>query len=81
MKERNINRVWIGVYRGTGTVNNTFFTVRDVQVSYTNWSDGEPNNYGNSHENCVELKYDGNIGWNDIICNVFDRYFICEQNL
>jgi hypothetical protein len=62
----------------------------DVETSYTNWVEGEPNNY-DGHEDCVEIDYTkgfefGDLsaaedGWNDHPCSNYRRHFICELKL
>ena len=83
LKQRKVNRAWIGVYRGAG---NKFYTVRDVEISYTNWSNGEPNNSG-GEEDCAEIWYEKGVsnfdvedgGWNDLPCSNYFRHFICQM--
>ena len=79
MKEREVTKAHIGVYRGTGDLRNTFYTVEnDVETSYTNWVD-EPSNSG-GHEDCVEIIVQTG-GWNDLPCSGYPRNFICELKL
>ena len=84
MKSRNITSAWIGVHKD---VSGKFITVSGVEVSFTNWYSGEPNNGGNVEE-CVELMHialwrndNHNVvagQWNDAPCSFSDRYHICE---
>lgn len=46
-------------------------------IRYTNWEQGEPNNYIGIAENCLEL-YLSNFKWNDIRCT-HANHFICEK--
>ena len=50
-----------------------------VLISYTNWIQGEPDNFG-GHEKCV-LMYragDGASGWDDTEC-CLHRTYACEK--
>lgn len=53
----------------------------DKTMIFTNWNNGEPNNY-NQGENCIlMLRVDNNSGmWNDATCNS-KFYFICEEEI
>jgi hypothetical protein len=78
VKERNVGRAWIGVYRDA---ENKFLTVEDIEVPYNNWSNNEPNNLGGK-EDCVEIwDVNGNAvasaTWNDLTCNRM-LHFICQ---
>ncbi|TKR96504.1 hypothetical protein L596_010512 [Steinernema carpocapsae] len=48
--------------------------------SYANWEEGEPNNYGNSNEDCVEmiLSLPGKE-WNDVTCSYDTRTILCKK--
>lgn len=46
-------------------------------IRYTNWEQGEPNNYIGIDEDCLEL-YLSNFKWNDIRCT-HANHFICEK--
>ena len=46
-------------------------------VSYTNWADDEPNDWG-SGEDCTQLNRWDDDTWNDATCSD-DHYFICES--
>ena len=82
MKKLGMPTVWIGVYRGD---NASLITVNGVDVSYTNWYPGEPNNIDGT-ENCVELMsvslWNADVGaagrWNDVPCSFSYRYYVCE---
>lgn len=85
LREHNINRAWIGLHRGTGNLSNKFYTVGNVEVSYINWSNDEPNNSG-GREGCVEIwgiegSGDSNGKWNDLSCSGHPRHFICHFSL
>ena len=80
MKEREVTKAHIGVYRGTGDLRNKFYAVEnDVETSYTNWAVDEPSNSG-GHEDCVEIIVQIS-GWNDLPCSGHPRHFICELKL
>ena len=52
------------------------WTTRDG-FTYTNWADGEPNNWNDRGEDCVSM-YVQNGKWNDDICD--QQYnFICYK--
>ena len=44
-------------------------------VEYTNWHDGEPNDY-DAAEDCGEMSFNGH-GWNDINCMWYQRPAVC----
>jgi len=59
---------------------------RNEVMSYTQWYDGEPNNYQDKKEDCLELRYleeqvaTGHGGkWNDMYCT-WKSCFLCEIN-
>lgn len=54
----------------------TFTWVSGEAVSYTNWSSGEPNDYGRG-EDCAPLHSAGGEQWNDTDCDD-DNRFVCE---
>ena len=82
MKSRKITTAWIGVHRH---VSGKFITVSGVDISFTNWYPGEPNNNAGS-EDCVELMnkvswvndVDASGKWNDLDCSDSSCYYICE---
>ena len=82
IKQLGLPTVWIGVYRGD---NGSFITVNGVNILYTNWYPGKPNNF---NEDCVELMnvalWKADIGaagrWNDVPCSVSYRYYVCERS-
>ncbi|XP_041036069.1 C-type lectin domain family 17, member A-like [Carcharodon carcharias] len=62
---------WIGLTDGESEGN--WKWVDGTPVSFTQWDQGEPNNW-NDNENCASIRASG---WNDYICS--DRFrFICE---
>lgn len=54
----------------------TFTWVSGEPATYTNWNDGEPNDFGRG-EDCVPLLNADDREWNDIDCDD-DLRFICE---
>lgn len=70
----NDDKLWIGGYKAS---NGKWKWVTGEKWSYTNWGDGEPNNYLSGHENCITVYPDD---WNDMADgNVDDQVgFICE---
>lgn len=78
---RITQNTWIGL----SDMNETrTFTWEDCSdVTYTNWSEGEPNNFkfgfegfGKS-EDCVEMRKEDGYEWNDKYCGTINGY-ICE---
>jgi len=68
------NHAWIGLNDLASEGN--FEWVTGETVSYTNWADGEPNNY--YEEDCVNVLYPTGE-WNDNGCERHPEYFyICE---
>lgn len=67
---------WIGLVRS----GDTFAWLDGTPFTYSNWFEGEPNNFRN-REDCVTL---GNTqfavldGWNDADCNNDARGFVCK---
>ncbi|XP_033727772.1 perlucin-like [Pecten maximus] len=47
-----------------------------IDNGYTHWEQGQPDNYGGA-ENCIQIRYDFNLFWNDEDCDDKDS-FICE---
>jgi len=47
-------------------------------MSYTNWDEGEPNNYQNRSEACVNLWAGLSYKWNDYPCNDDPLCSVCE---
>ena len=65
---------WIGLHDGREEGR---FEWMVGSSNYTNWSEGEPNNY-NDREDCVEITPDGL--WNDNYCGA-RRRVVCELPL
>ncbi|KAE8619569.1 hypothetical protein XENTR_v10009859, partial [Xenopus tropicalis] len=63
---------WIGLSRAASGVNKWKW-INGVDLTYTYWIQGEPNNAQNK-ENCVEIRKER---WNDNVCNVKNRY-VCK---
>ncbi|XP_062613132.1 echinoidin-like [Saccostrea cucullata] len=49
-------------------------------VTFTDWNPGQPDDYGNSGEDCIELQGAMDYHWNDLPCIARHR-FICESSL
>ncbi|XP_071488284.1 macrophage mannose receptor 1-like [Diadema antillarum] len=50
----------------------------ETPISYTNWADGQPDNFGADGEDCVAMLYSWNWQWNDADCE--SRYqVVCED--
>ena len=46
-----------------------------------NWDDGQPDDYSQLGEDCVEIQTSKDKGkWNDLNC-VVPRYYICERGI
>ncbi|XP_005186727.3 lectin subunit alpha-like [Musca domestica] len=54
------------------------WTKTGLEFDYTNWSEGEPNNYG-GNEHCVHIGLYDDDTWNDVDCSMRFGY-ICEEN-
>ncbi|XP_063419438.1 collectin-10-like [Mytilus trossulus] len=68
--------VWIGA----NDINRDYNFVWDFdksELTYTDWSVGEPNNKYNS-EDCVQMRESVNYAWNDSECSKAESY-ICEK--
>ena len=80
LKSKSMGSAWLGVVR---IWNLDFYSICGVEVSYTNWDKGEPNNL-NSSENCVEVLDPSQnkfalMSWNDQDCNNVLHY-VCERH-
>ncbi|XP_053868595.1 C-type lectin domain family 4 member G-like isoform X1 [Malaclemys terrapin pileata] len=73
-KNANGKQYWIGLHDVSNE--GTFIWVDDSSVSYSNWNQGEPNNFG-SGEDCVMMVKDGK--WNDATCVMNEVGWICEK--
>ncbi|XP_048251019.1 perlucin-like [Haliotis rufescens] len=50
-------------------------------MDYSNWSTGQPDNYGGG-EHCLDIKQSyGNYLWNDAPCTSHAANFICEKGV
>ncbi|XP_078660072.1 uncharacterized protein LOC144904802 [Branchiostoma floridae x Branchiostoma belcheri] len=70
--------VWIGLFDNIDE--SQFYWTSGHPVTYTNWNDGEPNNWNNQDEDCVDMYTDqARAGlWNDAPCD-HTRPFICQS--
>jgi len=50
------------------------------EMRYTNWGQGEPNNFKDTSESCMHVYSVGDYGWNDFPC---DRRMcsVCEIDI
>ncbi|XP_033985758.1 C-type lectin domain family 4 member F-like [Trematomus bernacchii] len=71
------NRIWIGLTdRDT---EGEWKWVDGTQLTTRFWHSGEPNNYQNKNEDCVNINHYQN-SWNDEVCE--NEYFwICEKKM
>ncbi|XP_071940909.1 macrophage mannose receptor 1-like [Antedon mediterranea] len=71
------NAYWLGYWIGLNdrTIEGGYEWSDGTAVGYTNWGDGEPNDSGS--EECVEMFFDGQRGWNDMDCSTV-RNWICK---
>ena len=75
--------LYIGLRRRNNINNNAGFEWTDgTPVTYSDWYEGEPSNHENK-ENCVVMEmgeaYDKNFKWNDVRCDTWDAYYICQR--
>tara|TARA_B100000614_G_scaffold251995_1_gene264137 strand:- start:314 stop:820 length:507 start_codon:yes stop_codon:yes gene_type:complete len=75
---------WIGLYEASD-VEDVFSWTDGTNVTYTNWQDGEPNNFLGNPEKCgVMHKLSGaDVAagtWNDVECDSTAPY-VCKRNL
>ncbi|CAH1277455.1 MRC1 [Branchiostoma lanceolatum] len=70
--------VWIGLFDNIDE--NQFYWTSGHPVTFTNWNDGEPNNWNSQDEDCVDMYTDqARAGlWNDAPCDHL-RLFICQS--
>lgn len=76
-----MRRAWVGVRGGPDPNNRNWTTALGKPVGMTFWGPGEPNNYMNHDERCVEMrvldKNELDRNWNDAPCNHRNGY-ICS---
>ncbi|XP_071507011.1 macrophage mannose receptor 1-like [Diadema antillarum] len=65
---------WVGLH--DRSVESGFEWSDQTAVDYTNWNNGEPNNDGNTGEDCTEV-FGSHRGWNDLQCTKM-RNWICK---
>ena len=79
MRKHQSPNAYIGMYRvAEGLGENMFYTAFGTEPSYTNWASGEPNNFENLGEDCVEM-YSSGGKWNDLVCSERTRSFVCQM--
>jgi len=68
--------VWLGIT--DCTQEDTWQNVDGSEANYTNWSEGEPNNYCGGREACVAyMPGVTDYKWFDVGCNA-EAYFVCQ---
>ena len=50
-------------------------------MAYKNWMPGEPNNWRNSGESCVQMVSGRSFKWNDCPCDLNPMCSVCEIDL
>ena len=70
-----VTSFWIGIHDITNEGKFTYDSNGET-IGYDNWSDNEPNNFGNVGEDCAEMNENGE--WNDLPCNS-EKPFLCER--
>ncbi|XP_051501859.1 macrophage mannose receptor 1-like isoform X2 [Myxocyprinus asiaticus] len=69
--------VWVGLYSQYSDINSWRWSFQDENVTFTNWSPGEPNNFG-GNEKCVHF-WSSNT-WNDRPCSTY-MYCFCYDGV
>ncbi|CAC5381428.1 NCAN [Mytilus coruscus] len=71
---------WIGGRDRNPPTDDYVWTSRGVRVKIgaTDWAMGEPNDFRNRPENCIEMRGAFNHKWNDIQCSQRKKY-ICQK--
>ncbi|XP_062837345.1 C-type lectin BpLec [Anolis carolinensis] len=74
--------IWIGLHNPSKFPDRSFWEWTDGQpMDHTQWSLGQPNNYGNTGEYCTEIWRSSEFKkWNDEICERKNS-FICKFSL
>ena len=67
---------WIGL--SDRVTEGTFIWINGVPASFTYWSPGQPDNYG--QEDCVVIWGFDNMTWSDQPCDLLMGY-ICESKI
>ncbi|XP_076080085.1 uncharacterized protein LOC143050865 [Mytilus galloprovincialis] len=72
---------WIGGKDRKPPTNDFVWTSRDVRVNIgaTDWASGQPNNFRDNPENCMEMRKELNHKWNDTPCSQKQKY-ICQKS-
>uniref|UniRef100_A0A667YLJ5 C-type lectin domain-containing protein n=1 Tax=Myripristis murdjan TaxID=586833 RepID=A0A667YLJ5_9TELE len=72
-------RTWIGAT--DSHQNRLWFWTDGSRFDYSAWNHGEPNNlYGWGREQCVEINYGAEKGWNDLRC-WYEHPFVCSKRM
>ncbi|KAK3582968.1 hypothetical protein CHS0354_027084 [Potamilus streckersoni] len=70
-----MNQYWVGL--NDMQIQMTFQWTDNSPVSYTNWRNGEPNNWNSRREDCVTI-YQTDGTWNDEKCDDQRNGFVCK---
>lgn len=89
LRKENFTRIWIAINRRNDTHDNPpyewkYERIPKAPIGNFYWAEGEPNNYLNTQERCVEIldrkgdpRYNATNNWNDMNCNRESPFF-CE---
>lgn len=70
--------VWMGA---TALGNEPYFywMGRNRAMTFTDWVKGDPNNF-DGYEDCMELRFESDLKWNDCPCDE-KKNFVCEEQI
>ncbi|XP_073724595.1 galactose-specific lectin nattectin-like [Misgurnus anguillicaudatus] len=71
-------RVWIGAH--DAEMDGQWLWSDGSQFDFTKWCSGQPDNYENKPENCLEINFSNDRCWNDAPCSTSISY-ICAKPL